>query len=196
MVQEAETPTLTEAAPEMTPAPGPLVAQPQVEEGAAAEVPAEEIAEQPAENPAWASLPEAEVLEHDAFKTILEERYSEHFKRGEMKGKADLLPLLEKGNKNTQDVANAINGLLGRWVRAQQDGTLDANAIDSLLTTHAQAFRALDDMIDGTTRSDGISQGYNEFLTALGLEMGDASLASDFMARIRLRSRGAEDDSI
>ncbi|KKL18228.1 hypothetical protein LCGC14_2477600, partial [marine sediment metagenome] len=72
------------------------------------------------------------------------------------------------------------------------DGTLDENAVSSLLSDHGEVFSVLNRATDQGFQAQIKQTAYGDFLTALAQDMDDFSLAGDFQGRLPYASRGMD----
>ena len=184
------TDTPPEAAPE-----GPFTqtAQPPQPETAAAVEPAQE----PAPDRFWQSIEsEDDLFAHDRVAPRLQEREQQGYSRGVLDGKVSALEVLDARSNTVTQAQNVASAIIGRLNTAARKGELDADAVDDLLTNHAQSLTALNRIIGDELKDEGRVEGYREFVRSVAGHLSDTQLETEFTNRIALALRGVKDDRL
>ena len=194
----SDTEVLNPATPQETAAPeGPFTqtAQPPQPETVAETVvkPAQEVGP----DKWWQGVEsEDDILAHETIAPRLEEKEQQGYSRGVLDGKVSALEVLDARSNIVTQAQNVASAIIGRLNKAARDGQLDSDAIDNLLTDHAQSLTALNRIIGDELKDSGRVEGYREFVRSVANHLSDTQLETEFTNRIALALRGVKDDKL
>ena len=137
-----------------------------------------------------------DLWDHERLGDRKEQIKTEATTQGRLQAQQELAPLIEGGTQEFGRLTQQMRSLLGRFNKAANDGTLDENAVSSLLADHGEVFATLNRVTDQGFQSQLKNTAYEEFLTALAQDMNDVSLAGDFRGRLPYAARGMDKEFI
>ena len=192
----SDTEVLNPATPQETAAPeGPFSTaqppQPEVQETAP------ETAQEVASDKWWPSIEsEDDILAHERIAPRLQEREQQGYSRGVLDGKVSALEVLDARSNTVTQAQDVASRIIGRLNTAARKGELDADAVDDLLTNHAQSLTALNRIIGDELKDEGRVEGSREFVRSVAGHLSDTQLETEFTNRIALALRGVKDDKL
>ena len=136
------------------------------------------------------------ILAHETIAPRLEEREQQGYSRGVLDGKVSALEVLDARSNTVTQAQNVASAIIGRLNKAARDGNLAIDAIDNLLTDHAQSLTALNRIIGDELKDEGRVEGYREFVRSVAGHLSDNQLETEFTNRIALALRGVKDDRL
>lgn len=118
----------------------------------------------------WASMEAKDVLEHEDFHPLLEERDQTTYDRayGDVQGR--LQPLILKRNEAVESAGQSMEEMRVSLTRAVEDGTFDGRTAEDLLRRHRSAFEAL----NGVHQANGVGTAMTRIAHEMGLSIGPA----------------------
>ncbi len=191
MTQETEAPPLAPgpapapAAPEKEPFTAPQDAPPEQVESPEVEAEPEKLwlHEVESEDAAW---------DHESFAPRREALESDALARGRIEAQQEASSLFDEGKESFDTMTQQLRSLLGRFNKAAADGVIDATSVQELLDNNRTAFEAMNRVVSEQYQNQHRSTAFGYFLTELGQETGDTSLAADFQKRLSFAVRGMD----
>lgn len=175
--------------------PDPAPAAPEKEPFTAPQDAAPEQAESPeVEEKLWLHEVESEdaAWDHEKFAPRREAIVSEALAQGRIEAQQEATSLFSEGRESFDTMTQQLRSLLGRFNKAADDGTIDTSGAQDLLTNNREAFAAMNKVVDEQYQNQHRGAAFTYFLTELGQEVGDTSLASDFEKRLPFAVRGMD----
>ncbi len=186
MTQEAET---------LTPDPGPAPAAPEKEPFTAPQDAAPEPDVSPeAEEKLWLHEVESEdaAWDHESFAPRREALVNDALSRGRIEAQQEASSLFDEGKESFDTMTQQLRSLLGRFNKAAADGVIDATSAQELLDNNRTAFEAMNRVVSEQYQNQHRSTAFGFFLSELGKETNDTSLAEDFGKRLSFAVRGMD----
>lgn len=169
----------------------PLLGESAPQEAALEETPSPEAVE--TETPWHHSVgSDGELFEHENLKGHREALRENALSEGRLQAQQELAPLMEGSSQEFSKFTQQLRSLYGRLNQAATEGGMDEAVVDRLLTTHSDAFEAMNRAVNEGYRAQLGGVAYNNFLAALAQDMNDLQLVGEFSPRLAYATRGMD----